>query len=858
MGKITFKVVGNGQMYVERNRSPVGTAFSDSALSGIDFQTGDSIGMVLIPYMGSYVISLCDFPKTECRTESSYYFNITDGNAVPQMMIATFSTTPPSPPVVTPPPVVVGDSTVNTLVTGNNVMLTVNIGTGERLDWWIRVISKYDYGYGKGQGVGDYPWIVEVINGTTQTANFVRTYKPGMYAAELNIMGKGPVDYSTFELAGGAPTVQVPKAAIFNWCWKVGMPTGSCPMPRDSLAIPAGSAVVIQADIANYGYSGKVRAVIKVDGSQIVSQDNASLVTYTDKGTIWNVRTTYTMPNKDVALTVEAYSWDGSTWILTDNKADTISTSAAGCNNISLDPLTAPVNPAVTTSYKVTLTATVAPTGSSFPVMFKSGNGTVLGTCNSDKATGTCSYVWDYSTMKSTYPDITYSDGTSGYYITAIVGTSGTIGACTSTRTTIVVGNPIVQHTMTIVVNDEKTGVSVSGATVSVATAGTAAQSKTTDISGRVSFKVDDGTVSITISKGGYNTINDAKYSFVDNTFVYSLPPVPAIPIPGSVQFVSVPSGAGIYIDGKDTGQKTPKTIDGLSSGPHSYVLRLTGYNDTPGTMNVVGGSTIYVYLTLPALTPTTGSLNITSHPVMGAKIYVDGVDTKKTTSASATVTDLAPGNHEYRLVLNGYEDSIGTFVVVAGQNTPIDAEMVPLSTIGSLEITSTPSGAEIFVDGIDTNRTTGASILNLDVGRHEYKLTLNGYQTATGNFNIDSGIVTTVDVILTKITPTTGTLAISSVPSNAKVFIDSKDVNKVTPAIIDNLVEGSHSYSLTLVGYKDVGAIVSIVAGFTKVVNVNLEQTAVAPPSGAGMGTVALVGLGIAAAVILSGKENK
>jgi len=88
-------------------------------------------------------------------------------------------------------------------------------------------------------------------------------------------------------------------------------------------------------------------------------------------------------------------------------------------------------------------------------------------------------------------------------------------------------------------------------------------------------------------------------------------------------------------------------------------------------------------------------------------------------------------------------------------------------------------------------------------------------------------------------------------------VFIDSKDVNKVTPAIIDNLVEGSHSYSLTLVGYKDVGAIVSIVAGFTKVVNVNLEQTAVAPQVGQVWETVALVGLGIAAAVILSGKEN-
>lgn len=97
------------------------------------------------------------------------------------------------------------NSHVTTSVSGNNVTIRVTIGSGETLDWWIRVTSKYDYGYGKGQGVGDYPWIVEIIDGTTQTYLATKTYKPGLYVAELNIMGIGPVDFSTFEL-GGAVT----------------------------------------------------------------------------------------------------------------------------------------------------------------------------------------------------------------------------------------------------------------------------------------------------------------------------------------------------------------------------------------------------------------------------------------------------------------------------------------------------------------------------------------------------------------------------------------------------------------------------------------------------------------------------
>jgi hypothetical protein len=102
------------------------------------------------------------------------------------------------------------NSTVNTSVSGNNVTINVNISAADiLLGWWVRITSKYDYGYGKGQGVGDYPYIVEIIEGppVIMQYNVTKTYKSGLYVAELNLMGVGPVDFSTFELVAAKPKV---------------------------------------------------------------------------------------------------------------------------------------------------------------------------------------------------------------------------------------------------------------------------------------------------------------------------------------------------------------------------------------------------------------------------------------------------------------------------------------------------------------------------------------------------------------------------------------------------------------------------------------------------------------------------
>lgn len=74
---------------------------------------------------------------------------------------------------------------------------------------------------------------------------------------------------------------------------------------------------------------------------------------------------------------------------------------------------------------------------------------------------------------------------------------------------------------------------------------------------------------------------------------------------------------------------------------------------------------------------------------------------------------------------------------------------------IGTLLITSSPTRASIFIDDI-LSGTTPATIENIPVGFHIYRLTLPGFIEASGIFRIDPGATTPVERIFTQARPVT------------------------------------------------------------------------------------------------------
>lgn len=731
---------------------------------------------------------------------------------------------------------------VFTTVSGNIVTIKVVIEPTDLVltgsdKWEVVISSKTDHGLGS-TGVPDYPYYVDHLI-SRGSSSFTRTLPVDSYVVELALVGQGVVDFSEFVIAAIPPTVTysititedvsslivkstntsntlytrlviynpsskqiyegsrfigshtdtiskakitetgtycfflyddnnityrggavckdytmtvvpVPKPSIFSYCYGKTVDV-HCGMNPQLSTLFVGDIVSIKVDIVNNGPAGKVNAIFKIDGTAVFNDTIQSLETATGgaETVYWSpVYSGYKMPDKTIFITIESYGWNPSTsvWVAGGIQNISITPAIPSCTSIDLKAS----NPIINEGEKVTLTASVTPGNVSFPVTFKDRAGIVIGTCKSSgtgvaEGVSTCTFIWDSNILgKPGTGDPCTIGECRIYYVKAYAG------SCTSIETPIQIGIPIRQYTFNIMVVDSVSGMSVSGATVSVSTVGGAGQSKLSDITGLASFRVDEGTINVSVSKNGYSTVNTAKAVFMDTPISILLPPIPIVPTVGDVDFVSVPSDADIYVDNRFTNRKTPAKITGLTAGEHPWELKLNGYNNSSGKVIVSSGGLVSVYITLSVSTPDAGSLNITSRP-MGAEIFIDGTDVDLTTSGMAVIDSIPPGSHTYMLKMAGYQDKKDTFNIVAGQTTSLDVELILLDTIGTLEIDSVPSGAIIYIDDKDTRKTTPASIPNLTEGEHTYKTKLNGYNDISGVFYINAGSATTIHLILEK-----------------------------------------------------------------------------------------------------------
>jgi hypothetical protein len=169
---------------------------------------------------------------------------------------------------------------------------------------------------------------------------------------------------------------------------------------------------------------------------------------------------------------------------------------------------------------------------------------------------------------------------------------------------------------------------------------------------------------------------------------------------------------------------KTPNTITSVSPGHYTIKLTLSGYQDWTKEVQVTGGRTTNVHATLSQVT---GAISVTSTP-SGAGISLDGVAIRGITPY--TIPNVEPGYHTIKLTLAGYQDWKETVSVTAGKTVKVSATLTPIS--GSATITSTPSGAAIYVKsylGDSYIGKTPHTDTAVPPGDYTITLTLAGYQ---------------------------------------------------------------------------------------------------------------------------------
>jgi hypothetical protein len=304
------------------------------------------------------------------------------------------------------------------------------------------------------------------------------------------------------------------------------------------------------------------------------------------------------------------------------------------------------------------------------------------------------------------------------------------------------------------------------------------------------------------------------------------LQPVSSLPSGdyGYYQVGSSPSGADVVFDGRFVGE-TPITVPVFSSSTPGHTISVSKIGYITWTqsysLNPVPGQYIPVFAPLQP-TEATGTIKVISSPP-GALVNLDG-----------TMGQMAPwiysavpvGGHTVQAFLSGFSPFSGEVEVVAGQTAEVYPVLYPLTSTGSVQVVTSPGGADLYIDSIYMGKTSTA-IGSLSTGDHVVQLKHYGYQDITGNVQVEEGKTTYLSFTLNPFTgPTTGNLRISSDPPGAGIYIDSS-YKGVTHAgeltAFTGIEPGTHSVELKMSNYQGYSENVEIVAGETETISANL-----------------------------------
>ena len=318
----------------------------------------------------------------------------------------------------------------------------------------------------------------------------------------------------------------------------------------------------------------------------------------------------------------------------------------------------------------------------------------------------------------------------------------------------------------------------------------------------------------------------------------------------GSIYVTSQPSGAKATLDGRDS-YSTPCSFPVVPAGSHSLTIYLSGYQPYYASPQVTANRETTINAVLAPVS-STGNLQVSSSP-SGAAVYVDGNYFGHTPT---TVGNLAPGSHTVSLRLSGYQEWAGTVTIYSGQTTSISPVFTPAPSTGSISVSSSPSGAAIYLDGTYQGKTLSANpfyIISVQPGSHNLELSLQGYQDYKTSVGVTAGQTTQVSASLNPNPqpPSTGTITISSSPTGAEVYLDNV-FQGYSPQTVHNVAPGSHVLLMKLGGYEDWQSTVQVSEGQDTPVSAIFTPVPTTAPTEAGtIPVMALVAIGAVALLL-------
>ena len=292
----------------------------------------------------------------------------------------------------------------------------------------------------------------------------------------------------------------------------------------------------------------------------------------------------------------------------------------------------------------------------------------------------------------------------------------------------------------------------------------------------------------------------------------------------GFILLKTQPPGAKVWIDDDYRGI-TPFQQE-MKGGYYTYKVEKELFYPKEGDFTVLVNETVKEEVTLE---PKFGSFQVSSTPVDGALISIDGVTTNRKTPY--TFDTIASGNHTVSITIDLYEPVSKEVTVNDNEKTTLEIPLNPV--FGNVKITTSPQ-ADIYIDNVHTATGTFSDILTK--GLHTIEAKLDNYYPQSQKIEVKAGSTDSVSFILE---PVTGSLSVVTDPPEAEIFINEKSYG-YSPKIINDLLIGTYNIRLKKDNFATVNVQTEIKENERTNIKENLSNfkkiTLTSNPPGAGL----------------------
>lgn len=317
-------------------------------------------------------------------------------------------------------------------------------------------------------------------------------------------------------------------------------------------------------------------------------------------------------------------------------------------------------------------------------------------------------------------------------------------------------------------------------------------------------IKVDDSNAGSYILhlRPGTHILSMSAPEFETGTYKVNIPPKEAREVEitvitgpggrGSVHLETNPPGAKIVFNNIPLNKFTPDDLLDQPTGRHLIRFELNGYMPFDTEIDISTGQKKTFRFNL---VKAWAGLKVTSDPE-GATVYLDG-DNLGITPLDRT--DLTPKEGIIIVEKEGYVPNTQPIRLAAGKTQELNLFL--MKQTGTAEITTSPSGATIYVDGqmIGVSSGTPTVIGDLALGTHTVRAEKPGFEPIEQTFEVKFN---TMQSIRLNLEGRPGGIFVLSVPKGAAIVLNGKWTGKRTTDRVEDLAPGTYELLLQLEGY--------------------------------------------------------